>query len=52
MTVILDLKIVKCFFNSNFDLVIHVTKTNDTIPKKIPMNSNYFSVMIFFWRWL
>ena len=50
MTVIL--RIVKCFFNSKFGIVIHVTKTNDIIPDRILMNSDYFSVMIFFWRWL
>jgi len=43
------LKIWNTFFNSNFAPVIHVRKTNDTIPDRFSWNSDYFlDVDLFF----
>jgi len=38
------------FFNSNIALVIHVRKTNGTIPDGFHMNSDYFWDVGLFWK--
>ena len=38
------------FFNSKFAPVIHVRKSNDTIPDGFHMNSNYFLDVGLFWK--